>query len=265
MTDNVAIAGIPRAGTTLVCGLLATLPDVAALDEPLDPAAFQQRPRNGHAASVLDSCFREARASIAARGMAPSLGTRGRLADNHFGGGRRIRPQVIERGEIDVESADVLAIKQPAVLTTYLQEVRDSFATYAIVRNPLALLASWNTVDAQVRDGRLAIGEAGDSSLGGRLEGKDRVARQLELLSWFFEQYRRFLPSAAVLRYEDVVATGGDALSAITPSAATLAESLENRNDSYDGVMMRRLASRLLESDGAYWDYYDRQDVEALT
>jgi hypothetical protein len=88
--------------------------------------------------------------------------------------------------------------------------------------------------------------------------------RQLFILSWFFDRFRRFLPAESILRYESIVATGGRALSAVTPAAESLAEPLKSKNKAYDRDLVRRLADRLLKSDGAYWSFYSRESVEAL-
>jgi hypothetical protein len=262
VTENILLAGVPRAGTTLVCRLLASLPGIGALDEPMDVAPFLTSQPRGAASAALAECFARARASIEGRGRGPSKTVNGGLAKNHFGG-NGVRRAVTTLSEIDVDDADVLAIKQPAIATAYLSEVAQSMKTFALVRNPLALLASWSTVDIQPRTGRLAIAEAADPALAARVRQGDVASRQLELLSWFFEQYAA-LPRQTVLRYEDVIDTGGRALAAMTPAAAYLGGTLEDRNESYDGRLMRGLAKRLLASDGAYWDFYDREDVEAL-
>jgi hypothetical protein len=68
------------------------------------------------------------------------------------------------------------------------------------------------------------------------------------------------------VKYEDVVATNGRALSLVNPDAEALDEPLASRNArALDrDPETRDIAARLLESDNACWLFYSRQDVEDL-
>ena len=148
-----------------------------------------------------------------------------------------------------------------------LDSLANGYRCYALVRNPLAVLASWNEVDIKAREGRSPTAEAMDPELARELGSLDDAgARQLRLLAWFFERYRDTLPAEAVIRYEDAIASGGAALSPISEAAAELKEPLENRNESelYDPEFVRTMGERLLCSEGAYWDFYSRESVEEL-
>ena len=81
------------------------------------------------------------------------------------------------------------------------------------MRNPLAVLASWQTVDLPVHRGRIPAGEALDRDLHRALEREPAVlGRQLVVLDWFFGRFHAHLDPANILRYEDVVESGGRAL-----------------------------------------------------
>jgi len=67
-----------------------------------------------------------------------------------------------------------------------------------------------------------------------------------------------------IVRYEDVITSGGAALASITPKARTLDVQLENKNRSYDVATMRGLGERLVASEGAYWRFYSRSSVAEL-
>ena len=69
-----------------------------------------------------------------------------------------------------------------------------------------------------------------------------------------------------MIRYESMIASGGAALAALVPAAAALNEPLRNKNRKWDfaELDLRGLADRLLDSDGAYWSYYSRDDVLSL-
>jgi hypothetical protein len=117
------------------------------------------------------------------------------------------------------------------VFSGLLPLLKRRFPCYAIVRNPLAVLASWESYDRSTRAGRQPAAERYDVGLRHTLDSiEDRVERQLYLLSWYFERFVRELPEAHVIRYEDLVSSGGRALSVVTPSAESLNAPLSNWN-----------------------------------
>ena len=90
--------------------------------------------------------------------------------------------------------------------------------------------------------------------------------RQLIVLDWFYRRYLEHLPRSSIIKYEEVVASQGRVLSVVTPAASALAEPLDSQNTSklYDYEKMARLGERLLATDGAYWQLFDRASVESL-
>ena len=96
-----------------------------------------------------------------------------------------------------------------------------------------------------------------------RKAGTNWAGRKLQ---YTFERYEKFLPREHIIRYEDVCASGGRALEVIVPSAADLNVSLENKNANplYDRERVLRVGERLLESEGAYWNFYTREDVQEI-
>jgi hypothetical protein len=94
----------------------------------------------------------------------------------------------------------------------------------------------------------------------------DRVDRQLTILRWYFSSYASLLPRQNVLRYEDLVASGGRALAVIDPAAAMLREPLASRNtsDLYDAGLVRELSDRLLADDSISAGLYPPTAIEAL-
>ena len=81
-----------------------------------------------------------------------------------------------------------LLIKHNALFAALLPRLVESFACLALVRNPLPVLASWQTVAFPVYRGRVP---------------------ELIVLDWFFERFEANLPPEAIIRYEDLVESGG--------------------------------------------------------
>ena len=271
---NVVLTGVPRSGTTLVCHLLNKLPDTVALYEPMDPEAVAQAGEREAMCDAIERFFAETRESVRVRGIARSRQFGGRVPDNPADdvfGPEGLRASRMSSGEIRVDPAlserFVLVVKHNAMFTALMDTLRERFPCYAVVRNPLAALASWNTVAMPVQDGHAPAAERIDQELArtlGRLG--DRTARQLHLLSWFCERYRRLLPRDRVLRYEDVLASRGRVLAAVAPGAARLDETMssKNANPLYDPRVVADLGARLLRSEGAYWSFYSRESVGRL-
>jgi len=82
------------------------------------------------------------------------------------------------------------------------------FAFFAVIRNPLAVLLYWHSVDLPVSRGLPARSRARRAS---DARG-DCMERQLAILDWFCDRFARSLPPEWILRYEALVATGGRAL-----------------------------------------------------
>ena len=183
----------------------------------------------------------------------------------HSGGKGSEKGKVVVDKELNGDF--VLIVKQPALFSALLPVLAKQFPCYAIVRNPLSVLASWNSVDHRVREGHSRGAELYDEVLRSELAATDdRVSRQLLLLSWWYERFFITLDRDRIIRYEDIVYSGGGALSPITPAAKTLCESLssQNLNALYDHGEMREIGQMLLGREGAYWRFYTRESVERL-
>lgn len=271
---DVVVTGPPRSGTTLVTHLLNRLPDTVALSEPLGPSRYKPLQTPGEVCEAIGEFFDTQRAAILADRVAVSKAIGGRDTDNFFETvptADGLRHDIAERGHVGIDkelSAGFrLVIKDLATFTALLPHLARRFPCFGIVRNPLAVLASWNSVDIPMREGRSPHAEWFDENLG-RFTSRDgeRVDRQLRLLSWWYGRLRDALPPARVLRYEDVVSSGGRALRVMAPEAANLDEALASRNvnELYDRDEMRRLGDRLLAAGGAWRHFYGDDEVREL-
>ena len=170
------LIGVPRSGTSLCCRLAGDLPDTVALSEPIGRKAFGGMDTRGACARIGDFA-EQARARIQAERRVPSIQVEGRLDDNRTAsrhteaGLRRLRG---ERGEIAIgkplSARFTLLIKHNALFAALLPRLTESFSCLALVRNPLSVLASWQTVDLPVHRGRIPAGEERDRDLYRTLE-----------------------------------------------------------------------------------------------
>lgn len=287
---NIILTGIPRAGTTLSCHLLNKVADTVALHEPIVWDRSVEEPDHTVVCAEIDAFFEQTRRSVLQTRSAISQQLKGSVPDNPMGNYpiwagwipdrllaypifRRValRTYRVSRGKITVAKTlnpnFSLCIKHTGPFTTLLNTLLRKHRCYAIVRNPLSVLLSWNSINFALREGHLSEAEWLDVSLSRQLaQISDRFERQISLLSWFFRKYRVTLPASNIIRYEDIIATGGRALGVIVAEASELDEQLENknRNSLYNDSLLYFLAEALLNSDGAFWEFYTRESVRSL-
>jgi hypothetical protein len=271
---DLLVTGLPRAGTTLLVHLLDKLPDVVALDEPMDAKSFMAGKSADAMVGDVAEFVRTQRKSIVERRAAITYHSGGKVPDNSVGTARDAagkRRKEATKGEVaitkELSPQFVLVMKHNAAFTALLEPLSKRFTTFAAVRNPLAVLASWNSVSLPVGRGHVPTAEAIDPKLRADLAAMDDVVRrQIRILDWFCARFADGVPAGRVIRYEDVVATRGRALAALVPSAASLDEELEsrNRNALYDTSAIAEIGRRLLDTDGAFWRFYSRESVADL-
>lgn len=272
ITRDIVLTGVPRSGTTLACKMLGEAPDTVALFEPMKVGELPASSR-AEAVVAIGTFFADTRRSLLEHGTAVSQQIGGVVPDNPMTDQRNaagMRQRAARRGEVRIEkplTADfTLVVKHNAAFTALLPELAQRFSAFAIVRNPLAVLASWNSVELPVSRGRVPAGERLDPVLAARVHGEpDLFRRQLVILNWFCERFARVLPPERILRYEHVVRTGGQAL-AEACGVAVPPQPLEARNASrnYDPVLCAKLASCLREDAGAWRRFYDGDAIDRV-
>lgn len=274
MHNNIIVTGLPRSGTTLTCHLLNKVPNTVALHEPMDVMKLAKYKNHSLACDRIEAFFEQMRRSILKRKKAVSKQVNGKVPDNPIASQYSVsglRATVVSHTEIIInntlETNFTLIIKHPSAFTALLEALVVRFPVYAVIRNPLSVLTSWNSVALPVQTGHVPAAENLDIQLKKVLaEIDDRIERQLYLLSWFFSRYEKLLSHDSVIRYENIVSSGGKALNVIIPDAHILNEPLENKNKNtlYDTKLMHVLGERLLQTDGAYWNFYSKESIETL-
>lgn len=263
---DIALTGVPRGGTTLACKLLGECHDTIALAEPIDVSDLSEHHRA--AAQQVRNFFADTRRELLATGRAPGKLVAGEATANFFGGEAGVgrRRSVAQRGQLVFDPPPTpgftLVIKHNASFAALLTELAAEIPTIALVRHPLPVLASWQTVELPVADGRIPAGERLDLGLRARLgDAPDTLGRQLVILDWFFARFAAAEPGIAILRYEDVVASGGQSLfdaAGVSGSPRVLQD--HNASPLYRSADPARLAAALADFDGAWRGFYSAAD-----
>ena len=268
------LSGVPRSGTSLSCRLAGDLPDTVALSEPFNVKAFGSRiPRDpGSACAYIGDFVEQVREQIVAERRAPSVRVEGCLYDNIVASkraGSGLRESHGEWGHIVIDkplSANfTLVIRDNAVFAALLPGLNDFFPCLAVVRNPLSILASWQTVNLPVHRGRIPGAELFDRDLHRTLEQEPEVLRrQIVALNWLFARFEAHLPPENIVRYEDLVESGGLTLFRRLGHAGAQPVVLKSQNDNvlYDQAMVDTLLNALMESGGSWVRFYSPSDCE---
>lgn len=274
MPREVILAGIPRSGTSLACILLNKLSNTAALNEPLEISQLVLKNKT-EKIGWLKNQFAEARHTLFSTQTALSKGKEGRLVSNLFSDEPTddgLRQNITTLQSISfprlMHGEDfTLIIKHPNAFTVLLPLLKGHFECFAIVRNPLAVLLSWNSTSAQWREGYVPVAERLDGQLRKQLIGANSAfERQLLILARYFKIMREVLPQSHVIRYEDIIKTGGRALSAICPEAQTLNCELPNlnTNSAYNRGKVNSIAEKLLQAPCNWDPFYSKEDIFSL-
>ncbi|MYJ74128.1 MAG: hypothetical protein F4089_03070 [Gammaproteobacteria bacterium] len=265
------LTGIPRSGSSLACRLAGELPDMVALSEPM-ARTESVTITAATACDRIEQFVARTRGLIERERRAPSLHMAGRLDDNVVANDAEggLRRRQTEQGEIHIAKTlsgrFTLLIKHNALFAALLGQLSASFACVALVRNPLAALASWQTVDLPVNRGRIPAGEQFDAELRNVLDRTgEGLARQLLVLNWFFARYGDSLPDERILRYEDLVASGGGVLFRLLGHVDATPQPLASRNAHpiYGEAGVEALLHALTKAGGAWMRFYSRADCEA--
>ena len=263
---NIILTGPPRSGTTLACFLLNKVRQTYALHEPMNLKLFPD-PDTGM--QSIREFFDDMRTSLLTEGKALSKASGSAIPDNPFLQEKgQLRQSIVRKEWVSFPRPEdrsfFLVIKQNAHFTFLLDRLIHEFPCAAILRNPISVIASWNTIDAPVARGTLTVLETLDPAFHARLEQiPDLLDRQIVLLDAMFQRYRD-TPGLTIVRYEEMIASSGQALSAIVPGALELHEPLESRNRSsiYDPEVMERIKTSVLAFRGAWLDYYPEQVLQ---
>ncbi len=226
---NILVTGMPRSGTTLIVSLLNRQPNLIALAEPF--IIDTDLGREG-AVDQIETLLNEVRIAALAGAPITTKHVGGHVPDNWVeppkaGGG--LRRVLEERSGLHFDkplTADfTLVVKHPAEFTALSDLLVHRYPLYAVVRDPVAVLAAWQTVDMPVRHGRMPMLERlAPEYLRAHLNAfESPLPRQVALIEFQLETYAA-LPRERVLRYEDVVANPGAALGSLCQGATDFPE-----------------------------------------
>ena len=225
--------------------LLSQARNTIALDEPMAPRKlYRFMPDKDAVCDAIERYYRQTRKKVRTEGKAVSKHIGGEITAATYGepdaSGKR--ESLLEKGEVSIDKKVTgsfdLVMKHPGMFTALIPQLKHRFPCYAIIRNPLSVVASRSSIGKRSgrpadgrrrprvsRDPALQRGNSArmfDEELRRQIAplGAGTIEWKLKMLDWACEMYRRELPEANVIRYEDIIESRGKALSAIVPAAA---------------------------------------------
>jgi len=210
MTEYI-VTGIPRSGTSLVLSLLESNKNVLCFSEP--PWIKSIRDASDSGTQLIKSLKQKLvslRNDIAQGNSIEMVYQEGRnnSPDNYFKreSGTIKKNRKNHRVILDKHhSKSCFVIKANAIFTATLDDfIRDNWHIVPVVRDPLFVLMSWNTVPIASSKGKVKVVEKFSKTLKEIGQQTPLIKRQVLLLDWYFKQYERF-GKEHVLYYEDLI------------------------------------------------------------
>ncbi len=273
MNNPVLLTGLPRSGTTLVVKLLNDIPNVVALNEPM-PVMEMAGLSQSELYNWIDQYTAKSVAMLLTEKKVQTKHIAGTFTDNSFNAAadeQGLRSSRVMLGMIEItkelNNEFTLAIKHNGAFTATAHQLVRKYRCFAVIRNPLSVLLSWQTVNAPVNRGRMPVAEAIDADLKNSLnEISDELDMQIFIVNWFFERFQKYFPAENILRYEKLTTIGGSYLGIITPGAEILSEKLQSRNTNsiYKKELVNTVTERLLNTGGAFTHFYNETDIEFI-
>ncbi|MGI9254500.1 MAG: hypothetical protein ACR2J8_12190, partial [Thermomicrobiales bacterium] len=159
------ITGLPRSGNTLAMSLLSSLPNTVALDEAMRQGEVGLCNTPDEIAILTRRFLNEQRQLARHEGVVWTYQKEGTTTDNGFQGATTAagRTRSVQQGwgrvDIPVDETTLFLLKQPVIFAASLGALVNEFNIFAAVRNPIAALGSWNTVDFGLKSGRAQSAE----------------------------------------------------------------------------------------------------------
>lgn len=238
MPKNYLITGLPRSGTTLLTSLLSENMEAVTFSEPewlkevrnkssdcyeftqefsIKLTSLRSDIRNGKPIYIKTSRFNQG------------------LPQNYYH--RNTKGKIV----VDKDETPVIypkdyaekpfIIKANAQFTACLEDLikDEDYKLICLVRNPVATIMSWRSLDIPVSKGNMKIAEKFCSNFISETEASDLLVKQVLIANWFFKQYKRFSNDITILKYEDLIKNATKILSSIL-STELMPISLKSHN-----------------------------------
>ncbi|MDC7784324.1 sulfotransferase [Rhodoplanes sp. TEM] len=233
---DLLVTGVPRSGTTLAAALIDSCANAVCLSEPDHQVRLSQESGTADAfAERLRDDLRDIRTTLRSGGtVLDRRAADGGPVTNYFStartdGTRRTDYTLVARAARDLPEDFLLAVKHNALFTAALPELsrHSGAAIVAIVRDPVATILSWRSLDLPVSGGRLPAAERFWPAI--RIISETDVPlidKHVLIIEAFCRRYADLVPAVAVLHYESLTADPDGVLARLGLDPTTAARDL---------------------------------------
>lgn len=239
---NILITGIPRSGTTLFCSLLNATKECIVLPEPIWIRELRKKAKNcPHSfLSQLNNKISQIRTDVSeGKKIEVLIDKRNKALPKNFfirkEGGKICSIKKNALVSIPAELFDrPVCIKSNTFFTAILDNLASSkqYEIVAIVRNPIAVIKSWRSLNIPVSRGELKIAEIYSDKVKKTSLTKDLLKKQVKNLDWFYAQYFIHKGNITVVRYEDLIESPSKMVSKVIQNKTPVPSNLISMNNS---------------------------------
>lgn len=212
---DLILTGVPRAGTSLAAAVIDHAPDSLCLSEPDRHVDLMWEAASAEDfVARLSQEFNTIRRTILAGGsVADRRRSDGGPITNYFtdplpDGRREAAFTICNVTRLGLSAHFVLGVKHNALYSAVLPEIVAStrFRVVTMIRDPVALLISWRSLDLPISRGRLPVGERFWPELRSLCRADlELTVKQIRICELLFSRFLQSAGQVAILRYEELV------------------------------------------------------------
>jgi hypothetical protein len=263
---NLIVTGVPRAGTTLTAALLDSLSDTVCINEPKWQGKWsREAPDRASYVARLARDFADVRETLLAGGSVMArVRPDGEAVTNYFDetsdSRKRLEIQLAPMARPGLAPDFLLAMKHNAHYACVLPELArlEEFRVLSIIRDPVATLASWASIDLPVSKASMPAAEPFWPEIKSvRQATDDLLTAQARLLELIFARFHALRDRIAIVRLEDVIADpqlfsrllGRDQVRPVNIAPSKIPSSLQEK----DRARIREAVARHCPTASAYY------------
>lgn len=267
--NNYLVTGIPRSGSTLLMQLINQSYQNIVLSEPswIKQLRIESKDQPVHLVSMIQKQFHLIRNQIYSGESIEVLvdNRTGKVPQNFFIRKnndpkqiKNIKSFIGVQFPSDYFNKD-LFVKNNTLFTSILKDVclLTPFKVIIIIRDPIAVLKSWRSLNIPVSKGKLKIAELYSKEILEVSKLEPLLKRQIKLLDWFYKQYYLFRAHCHIVKYEDLIKNPVKEIQSISSQNIKLDLKLHSQNKSvhynHNETTKLKLA---LNQHGKYYTYF---------
>ncbi len=269
MMQNVIITGIPRSGTTLLTAIVDNMQDSVALNEPAWHYRWATPPEGAlggedFARWVLGDFITLRHKLLNGIPIPEKRKKDGTASTNYFRAEKEDAPtdnsvETISFTRNDLSENFTLAIKHPGLYLSILDQLVALKGTtiIAIIRDPVGVIASWNSVPIPVKSGELLGSGYWPAMHALTKQPMDIIEKQVRIYDLICKRLHRFKNNIHVVRYEDLIADTSIIEKILGKPSQFPVSKIAKRSSDFYGADLDKIRSTLKRFGQHYHHFYD--------